>query len=170
MLLKGKVRTFLFPTVPNSGQLREERNALIRRIIIDDPEALAEYDRLTVGPPGNRSGNNQYTSNSGIDHIVINSTITRNSPVGNSKQKGLHELGQKRPDLLEEVKAGLTTTHKANIEAGFRPRYAPGHQDDQTDARLRAPADRLAPLNNSSTFILLKIKFRNVIRNTKTLQ
>jgi hypothetical protein len=95
---------------------------LIRSIIKDNATLLAKWDSLTVGPPGNRSGHNQYTSNSGIDDNIINSTIRRNSPDGTSKQKGLHVLGQKRPDLLEEVKAGLKTTHQANVEAGFRPR------------------------------------------------
>ncbi len=96
----------------------------IRNIIKDNPTLLAKWDSLTVGGPGNPnpSGNNQYTYKEVIDNNIINYPTTRNSPVGTSKQKGLRELSQKRSDLLERVERGELSVHRANVEAGFRPR------------------------------------------------
>jgi hypothetical protein len=53
-------------------------------------------------------------------HRLEIQTDTSEPPVANPDSYAVRRLALDRPDLLEKVKAGELTAHKALIEAGFR--------------------------------------------------
>ncbi len=81
---------------------------------------LDALDRVTQEKPGNATGNNQYSTDTGIVDNVHNTT--RESPTGNTASAALRRLRKDRPDLHALVLAGDKTPHGAMIEAGFRPK------------------------------------------------
>lgn len=83
----------------------------LKQLIEHDNEALSAYDEMTTYPSSLHISE-QY----GVDTI---NTIER--PNGTSKSHALRTLRAKRPDLLDRVKSGELSPHKAMREAGFRP-------------------------------------------------
>lgn len=103
--------------------------ATIRRFLEDNTaERIAFEQAIARGPGGanNPDGKNQHTEQNpvnvsigNIDHNADESH-ERLSPVGNMIGYAIRKLSKDRPDLLEKVKAGELSAHRAMIHAGFR--------------------------------------------------
>lgn len=86
---------------------------LVRKLVLDDPEALDLFDRAMQNPNG---GDRRSGRNFSLDNIQTD------PPSGTSREAGLRRLRKDRPDLHAEVLAGTLSTHAAMIQAGFRQR------------------------------------------------
>jgi hypothetical protein len=78
--------------------------------ILDDAEALDMLDRALKETP--RQGMRT--------DLVDNVNEVRSRPDGNSRQRAIRTLREKRPDLHALVVKGEKTPHRAMIEAGLR--------------------------------------------------
>jgi hypothetical protein len=77
----------------------------VRKLVVDDIEALDLLDRELRNPESVHAGNN-----------------VPSRPEGNTKEKALRRLRKDAPELHAEVIAGHLTAHAAAVKAGFRPR------------------------------------------------
>lgn len=96
---------------------------LIEKIVRDDPETLLLFRKALKRPVGRPEKT--------VD--IINGL---ERPTGTSQAYALQRLEQERPDLLERVKCGELSPHKAMREAGFRkPRIAVNLDDPESAAK-----------------------------------
>jgi hypothetical protein len=77
----------------------------VRKLLVDDMEALDLLDRAVQNRPSIHAGNN-----------------IPGRPEGTSKDKALRRLRKDAPDLHAEVLAGNLAAHTAMVKAGFRPK------------------------------------------------
>lgn len=91
---------------------------LVRRIVKDDPVARNKLDEVLQ-----RTGGGDQRSEKARAKITVNivngDSVER--PQGNSKDRALRHLREKRPDLHSRVLAGELSAHAAMREAKFRP-------------------------------------------------
>jgi hypothetical protein len=80
---------------------------LVRRIVVEDVEALDLLDRATQNPGGRPE---------------TGSIITSFRPEGTTKDKALRRLRKDAPELHADVLAGRLSAHAAMVQAGYRPR------------------------------------------------
>jgi hypothetical protein len=85
--------------------------SLIRRIVVDDPEALDLYDQAVQNPHGGDHASAESKNN----NIQL-------APQGTSKARALRKLRSDAPKLHAEVLAGNISAHAAMVQAGFRPK------------------------------------------------
>lgn len=90
----------------------------LERICADDAEAKTLLDSVVQKGPGNPTGANQHTNESGTVDNINDSKTER--PNGTSSAAALRRLRKDRPDLHEQVIAGHKSPHVAIVEAGFR--------------------------------------------------
>lgn len=67
--------------------------------------------------------------------IVDNVNDVESRPTGNTEQAAIRRLRKDRPDLLERVKEGALSAHRAMVEAGFRRQTITIPNDPQAAAR-----------------------------------
>jgi hypothetical protein len=79
---------------------------VVRKLLIDDMEALDLLDRELQNPVG---------SNLPLDNVQ------GRAPTGNAKDRALRRLRKDAPDLHADVIAGRITAHAAMVRGGFRP-------------------------------------------------
>lgn len=99
-----------FVTTPPLKGLGSELS-LIRRIVVDDPEALDLYDQAVQNP----HGGDHTSAESKNNNIQL-------APQGMSKARALRKLRSDAPKLHAEVLAGNISAHAAMVQAGFRPK------------------------------------------------
>ena len=80
----------------------------IRKLMVDDVEALDLLDRESEGRQGERTD-------------LVHNVHEVERPAGNSRDRALRKLRTDAPELHAEVLAGRLSAHKAMVEAGFRP-------------------------------------------------
>ncbi len=117
--------------------------ALVRRIIVNDPEALDLLDRALQAAHGGDRRSVQ------IKHDNITLDLDSNQH-GTSKEYALRRLRKDAPELHAEVLAGRLSAHAAMVQAGYRPRTFTVRADSAESVaatlRRRLPADQLAEL------------------------
>jgi hypothetical protein len=96
-------------------------NTELRQLIEHDIEALSEYEELMpLEPHGGDRRSEEAKDRINVNIVNVDpDKIER--PQGNANLRALRHLREKRPDLLERVKNGELSPHKAMREAGFRP-------------------------------------------------
>jgi len=111
---------FIKRPVPDGLQTDVET---IRRFIADEPEVAVLFEQAitrTSGGPNNPHGcvGKPREEKNNLDNIKVDSVPTY--PTGTSSAAAIRRLAKDRPDLLEEVKAGKVSPHRAMVQAGFR--------------------------------------------------
>lgn len=86
--------------------------SLIRRIVVDDPEALDLYDQAVRTSNGGDRRSESFSVNN----------IHTERPAGTSQDRALRKLRSDAPELHAEVLAGHISAHAAMVKAGFRPK------------------------------------------------
>lgn len=138
-----QVDTFIraIETVGAKGSLRDNALTRLREEIPDYDEEVtktavketADKDEKNQRPRGGNNNPEGLGGKSGKAIVNDNNVIIdkeRDSPVGNSREKGLRELRQKAPELHAKVLAGELTVNAACVQAGFRKRKAQVPLDD----------------------------------------
>jgi hypothetical protein len=90
---------------------------LLRRICVDDPEAIDLLDRALHKKPGG----DQRRSNKASELYNVQ-FASKGAATGNARAAALRRLRSERPDLHAQVLAGKLTAHGAMVEAGLRPK------------------------------------------------
>jgi hypothetical protein len=100
----------------------------IRKFIADDSALVVAFE-LAIDK--GRGGNNnpagkggRARKNDNRDIVTVDKPAAQ-PPRGNSPGYAARRLSRERPDLLEKVKAGELSAHRAMIEAGFRREKTP---------------------------------------------
>jgi hypothetical protein len=97
----------------------------LRKLISDEPELLVLFEQAIALPPGganNPQGLGGWTHKEvvTVDNVNNDKIRRRDSPTGNETAYAIRKLAKDAPSLLERVKTGELSPHRAMIEAGFR--------------------------------------------------
>jgi pyruvate/2-oxoglutarate dehydrogenase complex dihydrolipoamide acyltransferase (E2) component len=119
------------PKQPTTTALQSATDPL-QRLCYEDREALDLLDQATQEEPGNRTGANQYTVNSGTVKN-LNSSSLEERPAGTTRTYALRKLRKDRPDLHEQEAPGaavavVSKRHFSHLSPGKPTRERTKHR------------------------------------------